>query len=113
MVTNPDIMRQHDTVLATVSTLSDQLDSVTDPAEAKKIMLEMQQLTARANLLQSLFLASESAGITAQTKKVTDAKASLDADIKEDSSWTNIVSGITSLLAAVDETIQVAKQAIV
>jgi hypothetical protein len=113
MVTNSDIMTQHDAVLATVSTLSDQLDSITDPAEAKKIVLEMQQLTARANLLQSLFLVNESAEITAQTRKVTDAKARLDADLKEDSSWTNIVSGITSLLAAVDETIQVAKQAMV
>lgn len=113
MVTNSDIMKQHDALLDTVSQLSDQLDSVTDAAEAKKIVLEMQQLTARANLLQSLFLASDSPEITEQTQKVSDAKASLDADIKKDSSWTNIVTGISSLLSAVDETIQVAKETMV
>ena len=113
MPANSDIMTQHDALLDTINQLSEQMDSVTDPAEAKKIVLEMQQLTARVSLLQSLYLVAESAAITAQTKKVTDAKAGLDADIKEDASWANIVDGISSLLAVVDETIQVAKQAMV
>jgi hypothetical protein len=113
MAANPDIMKQHDALLDTISQLGGQLDSDTDPADAKKIVLEMQQLTSRVNLLQSLFLVGESAAITAKTKKVTAAKATLDAAIKEDASSASIINGVSSLLSAVDETIQVAKQAMV
>jgi hypothetical protein len=113
MATNSDIKAQHDIVLATVNTLSGQMDTITDPTEAKKIMLEMQQLTSRANLLQSLLLVAQTAEISQQTQKVTDAKADLDKDIKEDASWSNIVSGINSLLTVVDETIQLAKESMI
>ncbi len=85
--------------------------AITDVATAKKLAFEMQQLTARANLLQSLLFANATSGITQQTKRVTDAKAQIDKFVKEDAGWASIISGITSLLSAVDETVQVAKLA--
>jgi hypothetical protein len=110
---NPDILAQHDTLIATVSMLSTQLATITDPTQAKQVMLEMQQLTSRANLLQSLLFVAQTAEITKQTATLTKAKAILQKAINTHANWTAVVAGINSMLAVADSTIQLAKAAMV
>lgn len=113
MSLNNDIQDQHDTLVAAVSTLSDRLSVTNDPTEAKKIGVEMQQLTARINLLQSLLFVQETTTISQQTQSITSAKAQLDKDVETQASWTNVVNDLNAMVAAADTTIQVAKALLV
>jgi hypothetical protein len=110
---NPDMLSQHDVLIAMVATLSAQLATITDATQAKQVMLEMQQITSRANLLQSLLFAAQTAAITKQAASLTKAKASLQKAIDTHANWTAVVAGINSMLAVADNTIQLAKAAMV
>ncbi len=95
---NTDIQTQHDALIAAVNTISGQLDSLTDPVQIDQAVQQMQQLTIKANQLQGLLFANLTADITTQTKAITDAKANLDAEVKEDNSWASVVTGVSTML---------------
>jgi hypothetical protein len=96
-------------LLAQHDALSSRLDSETDPAEAKAILLEMQEVLHRVDLVQNLLFRQSSQQLDNLMVGVRSANDALTQSLATAADFTGVLSSVSNFLAAVDQAIDLAK----
>ena len=103
-------LRELQIVLADrVRLLSKQLDNVSNPDEAKKILDEMQEFNHRVTLVGSLLFRQQSQELDQKVEAVRQAKSKVDRAIKNSEDLANMLQVVSDFLALADEVIDLAK----
>jgi hypothetical protein len=92
-----------------VRLLSKQLDNVSDPDEAKKILDEMQELNHRVTLVGGLLFRRQSQDLDDKVEAIRRAKSKVDRAIRDIADLANMLQTISDFLALVDEAVDLAK----
>jgi hypothetical protein len=106
---NPTLQQIHALLLAQHNALANLLDAQTDPDKAKAILMEMQELLHRIDLVQNLLFRQSSAQLDktlAGIKKANDALTQALASIAD---LADFLDASTKFLTAVDQAIDIAK----
>lgn len=106
---NEDLKKLHETLMAQHQALYDKLDSVTDPALARAIVTEMQEILHRIDLLQGLLFQQTTSGLSNSVQKVMTADSQLTDALETAESVTDLVKGVSQFLSMVDKAIDLAK----
>ena len=106
---NPSLKALHDTLLAQHDALAQKLDDATTQADAQAILMEMQEILHRVDLVQNLLLRSTADSLTQAVAAVTKADATLTSQLQGVANMAALVNGVTQFLGVVDEAIAVAK----
>jgi hypothetical protein len=96
-------------LLDRVRLLSKQLDNVTDPDEAKKILDEMQEFNHRVTLVGGMLFCQQSQELDNKIDAVRQAKSKVDRAIRDIADLANMMQTISNFIAIVDEAIDLAK----
>ena len=92
-----------------VRLLSKQLDNVSNPDEAKKILDEMQEFNHRATLVGGFLFREQSQELDRKVDAIRQAKSKVDRAIKDIAGLANALQVVSDFLALVDEVIDLAK----
>ena len=106
---NDDIKKLHETLMAQHQALYEKLDTITDPALAKAIVTELQEILHRVDVLQGLLFKQSSASLVRQVEKVEEADAALADALKSAESAADYITGVSKFLGFVDKAIDLAK----
>lgn len=106
---NSSLRQLHFILADHVQLLSKQLDNVTDPNEAKKILDEMQELNHRVTLVGGLLFLEQSQDLDNKIEAVRLANSNVDGAIRNIADLANMLQVISDFLALVDEAIDLAK----
>jgi len=106
---NQDLQTLHDTLIAQHQALYKKLDDVTDPAEAKSIITEMQEILHRIDLVQGLLFRETTTSLKNSLQKIDAADAELTQTLKDSETAVDIVKGVSKFLTVVDKAIDLAK----
>jgi hypothetical protein len=96
-------------LLDRVRLLSKQLDNVTDPDEAKKILDEMQEFNHRVTLVGGMLFCQQSQELDNKIDAVRQAKSKVDRAIRDIADLANMMQTVSNFIAIVDEAIDLAK----
>jgi hypothetical protein len=103
-------LRELQVILANrVRLLSKQLDNVSDPSEAQKILDEMQEFNHRVTLVGGLLFRQQSQDLDDKVEAVRRAQSKVDRAIRNIADLANMLQTISNFLALVDEAIDLAK----
>lgn len=103
-------LRELQVILANrVLLLSKQLDNVSNPSEAKKILDEMQEFNHRVILVGGLLFCQQSHDLDKKAEAVRRAKGKVDRAIKDIADLANMLQVVSDFLALADEVIDLAK----
>ena len=106
---NQDLQQLHDLLIAQHQTLSHKLDDVTDPDEAKAIVMEMQEILHRIDVVQGLLFRETTTALKNKLAKVDDADAELTEALQAAATAADVIKGISKFLTVVDQAIDLAK----
>jgi len=107
--TNETIRGIHVLLVKRVDTLSTQLGGTTDPSVAQGIVLEMEELVHRINLLQKVMFAGASAQLDLLVPAVEEADAELADALEDVEKIALFIKAAAKLLAKVDKVVDLAK----
>jgi hypothetical protein len=106
---NPSV-RELQVILADrVQLLSKQMDNVSNPDDAAKILGEMQEFNHRVTLVGSLLFRQQSQELDKKVEAVRGAKTNVDRAIKNIANLSNMLKVASDFLALVDEAVDFAK----
>lgn len=89
--------------------MSQSLDGVTDPAAAKTIIMEMQEVLHRIDLVQNLLFRQSSAQLDAKLAGITKANDALEKSIQSIENIGGFLKATANFLKYADEAIDIAK----
>lgn len=96
-------------LLARHTDLSQALDGVTDPAKAKAILMEMQEILHRIDLVQNLLFRQRSQELDATLAGITKANNALAKFIQSIDDLDAFLTASANFLKYADEAIDIAK----
>ena len=108
---NDSLKEMLDLVLAQHDALSTRLDDVTEPAEARAVITEMQELLRRADLVQNLLLIATTKRLEGAIERVRAADQDLTQQLKQLAHANQSIKAMTTFLKYVDKAIDLAQQA--
>ena len=106
---NQTLLDLHDMLLARHTDLSQTLDGITEPAKAKAIIMEMQELLHRIDLAQNLLFRQSSEQLEATLPGITKANDALAKSIQSIDDLGAFLSATANFLKYADEAIDIAK----
>jgi hypothetical protein len=106
---NPTLKQIHDMLLAQHIALAQALDDATDPGQAKAILMEMQEVLHRINLVQNLLFADASKQLDAMLPGIKQANDALTASIQNIGDAATFLTSTSNFLKGVDQAIDIAK----
>jgi hypothetical protein len=106
---NPTLKDIHDLLLAQHAALAAHLDSETDPDKAKAIVMEMQEILHRVDLVQNLLFRKASEQLDKAMAGIEKANDALTRSLTSIADLTTLVSSVAKFLTAVDQAIDIAK----
>ena len=106
---NPSLRELQVILVDRVRLLSNQLDHVTSPEEAKKIMDEMQEFNHRATIVGGLLFREQSHELERKVEAIKQATINVDNAIHDIAEMANMLQVVSNFLALVDEVIDIAK----
>jgi len=106
---NQTLKELHDMLLARHTDLSQALDGVTDSAKAKAILMEMQEILHRIDLVQNLLFRQRSQQLDATLVGITKANSDLAKSIQAIDDLGAFLTASANFLKYADEAIDIAK----
>ena len=106
---NQTLQKLHGMLLARHTELSQTLDGITDPAQAKAIIMEMQEILQRIDLVQNLLFRQTSEQLDATLPGITKANDALEKSIQSIDDIGAFLSATANFLKYADEAIDIAK----
>jgi hypothetical protein len=106
---NDELKKLHEILIAQHQALYDKLDTVTDPAVARTIVTEMQELLHRVDVLQGLLFRETTTRLKRSMSKIGKADTALDKDLQNAKSAADYVKSVSKFLVFVDQAIDLAK----
>ena len=106
---NTSLKQLHDLLLTQHRVLSEKLGQETDPDKAQAILMEMQELLHRIDLVQDLLFRQTSAQLESAVSKVQKADGALTQALKNVSDATALITATGQFLTYVDAAIDIAK----
>lgn len=106
---NKTLKEIHDLLVAQVDKLSKAIDQTDDNAVAKQLLMEMDEIVHRVNVLQNLLFRQSSQKLENDLKDIKTANDDLDKSIKSIKTAGEVVAKTTELLKYVDKAIDLAK----
>jgi hypothetical protein len=103
-------LQELQTILAErVQVLSKQMDNVSNPDDAKKIVDEMTEFNHRVTLVGGLLFKEQSQELEKKVEAIRGARAKVDGAIKDITDLANMIQAASDFLALVDEAIDLAR----
>jgi hypothetical protein len=106
---NQTLQQIHTLLLAQHNALANLLDSETDPIKAKAILMEMQEVLHRIDLVQNLLFRQSSQQLDDTLAGIQKANDALTQAVDTFNDLTSFLSATTKFLTAVDQAIDIAK----
>lgn len=106
---NPTLQQIQSLLLAQHAALNSQLDSETDPDIAKAILMEMQELLHRIDLVQNLLFRQSSAQLDNTLPRIQKANDALAQSLQDIGDIATFLSASSKFLGLVDQAIDIAK----
>ena len=106
---NPTLKQLHDLLLARHDALSSQLGREADPAKAKAILTEMQEVLHRIDLVQGLLFRKSSQDLDSCVAQIKQVDANLGKAIQSIKKVADLVKAMGEFLKVVDQAIDIAK----
>src|SRR5664280_1790482 len=106
---NQTLQELHDMLLARHTEMSESLDGITDPATAKTIIMEMQEILHRIDLVQNLLFRQSSQQLDATLADITQANDVLAKSIQSITDIGAFLTATANFLKYADEAIDIAK----
>jgi hypothetical protein len=106
---NPDLQELHDTLVATMSNLSDALGKAQDSDTVIRIVTEIDEVNHRVTLVGRLLFTQQTNRVSKAMDEVRAAESDVNTAIEQINDLTGFVKTITSFLALVDKVIDTAK----
>src|SRR5262245_8678997 len=102
---NQTLQQIHTLLLAQHPALTGLLDSETDPDKAKAILMEMQEVLHRIDLVQNLLFRQSSEQLDKTMSGIKKANDALTQSLEDIDNVVSLVSSTTKFLSAVDQAI--------
>ena len=96
-------------LLAQHMALSQALDAATDIDKSKAILMEMQEVLHRINLVQSLLFSQTSKQLDAMIAGINKANTALTASLQDINNVADFLTSTANFLKGVDQAIDIAK----
>ena len=106
---NKTLKEIHDLLVAQVDSLSKAIDQTDDRDVAKQLLLEMDEVVHRVNVIQNLLFRQDSAELDNELKNIKSANDDLNKSIKSIQGAADVVTKTTEVLKYVDKAIDLAK----
>jgi hypothetical protein len=106
---NLTLQQIHSMLLAQQNALSQALDETNDPARAKTIVMEMQEVLHRIDLVQNLLFTESSKKLEGTLSGINKANKALSASIKGIDDLAGFLNSVSNFLKAVDQAVDIAK----
>lgn len=106
---NETLQQIHNMLLTQHTALSKELEDVTDPAAAKTILTEMQEILHRIDLVQGLLFRESSQALDKTLDKINEANEELAKAIKSVEDVAGFLKSTSDFLRLVDKAIDIAK----
>jgi hypothetical protein len=106
---NKTLKEIHDLLVAQVDALSKAIDQTDDHDVAKQLLMEMDEIVHRVNVLQNLLFRHSSAELDNDLVNIKTANDDLNKSIKSIKSAADVVTKTTEFLKYVDQAIDLAK----
>ena len=106
---NKTLKEIHDLLVAQVDSLSKAIDQTDDRDVAKQLLLEMDEVVHRVNVIQNLLFRQDSAELDNELKNIKSANDDLNKSIKSIQGAADVVAKTTEVLKYVDKAIDLAK----
>jgi signal transduction histidine kinase len=106
---NKTVKQIHDLLVAQVTTLSNALSNTTDPAKAKQLLLEMQEIAHRVDISQNLLFANTSKELENSLPAIRAANTALESSLHQIGEVATIINNTVQLLKVVDQALDLAK----
>lgn len=106
---NDTLQATRDLLQQQIDTLNVKLDTITDALVARKIALEVQEMTHRINIIQSLQFDQASQELAAKLPAIRSAHAQLLSSIQTINNVSAFVSAAATFLGCVDQAIDLAR----
>ena len=106
---NDTLKQIHDLLVAHVDALSNAIDQTDDTNAAKQLLLEMDEVTHRINMTQSLLFRAESSELDDYLGQIKKANQALTKAVNSIKSVAAVMQKTTTFLTYVDQAIDLAK----
>jgi hypothetical protein len=106
---NPTLQQIHGMLLAQHNALAQALDGTTDPDTAKAILMEMQEILHRIDLVQNLLFTQTSKQLDATLAPITKANDDLTQAVQSINNFGAFLTSTANFLKFVDQAIDIAK----
>src|ERR1035441_346593 len=106
---NQTLQELHSMLLARHTEMSESLDGITDPARAKTIIMEMQEILHRIDLVQNLLFRQSSQELDAKLPGITKANDALVESLQSIEDIGAFLNATANFLKYADEAIDIAK----
>ena len=106
---NDTLKQIHDLLLEQANALSNAIDQTDDTDVAKQLLLEMDEVTHRINIIQSLLFREASDELDTYLNQIKKANQALTKAINSIKSVADIIQKTTTFLTYVDTAIDLAK----
>lgn len=106
---NDTLKQIHDLLVAQVDALSNAIDQTDDTNAAKQLLLEMDEVTHRINMTQSLLFRAESSELDDYLSQIKKANQALTKSVNSIKSVADVMQKTTTFLTYVDQAIDLAK----
>jgi hypothetical protein len=106
---NKTLQELHDMLLARHMEMSQTLDGITDPAKAKTIIVEMQEILHRIDLVQNLLFRQSSQQLDATLAGIARANEALKKSIQSIEDIGAFLNAAANFLKYADKAIDIAK----
>jgi hypothetical protein len=108
---NPELTKLQTSLFALNDDLRGKFNATTDIDLQQAIVTEMQEVMHRIDLVQGLIFADESKRLSSLVSKVDDANETLQQNLQDIDSITDLVKTVANFLTLVDKAIDFAKTA--
>jgi exonuclease VII small subunit len=106
---NKTLKEIHDLLVAQVDSLSNAIDQTNDNDVAKQLLMEMDEVVHRVNIIQNLLFKQTSAELDNDLNGIKAANDALDKSIQSFKNAADVVAKTTEFLTYVDQAIDLAK----
>jgi hypothetical protein len=106
---NDTVKQIHDLLVDQIDKLSTEMDTNTDPAVSKKLLMEMDEMTHRLNIAQNLMFAGTSKTLEGYLTQIKAANDALAKSLKQIQNVAQFMNDATEFLKYVDQALDLAK----
>ena len=106
---NKALKEIHDLLVDRVDDLSETIGKTDDPTEAKKLLVEMQEVLHRVNVAQNLLFTQASQELNNFLPDIKQADAALKQSLKSVQNVANVIKQTAKVLEYVDKALDLAK----